>query len=70
MPFLEHVSTAIDRAVVELVSQGRGIVSIEILKDERSASEYLGRCAEENAVTRYCPSNTKGDFRCGSRRNC
>ena len=39
IPFLEQVSTAIDRAVVELVSQGRGIVSIELLKDEKSASE-------------------------------
>ena len=42
MPFLEHVSTVIDRAVLELVSQSRGIVLIEILKDEGSASEYFG----------------------------
>ena len=42
IPFLGQVSTAIDRALVELVSQNTGIVSIELLKDERSELEYLG----------------------------
>lgn len=35
IPFLEKVSSAIDGALVELVPQGRGIVSIELLKEEK-----------------------------------
>jgi hypothetical protein len=35
IPFLEKVSSAIDGALVELVPQGRGIVSVELLEEEK-----------------------------------
>ena len=36
IPFLEKVSSAIDGALVELVPQGRGIVSVELLEEKKS----------------------------------
>jgi hypothetical protein len=35
IPFLEKVSSAIDGTLVELVPQGRGIVSVELLEEEK-----------------------------------
>jgi hypothetical protein len=35
IPFLEKVSSAIDDALVQIVPQGRGIVSIELLEEEK-----------------------------------
>jgi hypothetical protein len=35
IPFLEKVSSAIDSALVDLVPQGRGIVSIELLAEDK-----------------------------------
>lgn len=35
IPFLERVSSAIDGALVDLVPQGRGIVSIELLAEDK-----------------------------------
>ena len=35
IPFLKKVSSAIDGALVELVPQGRGIVSVELLEEAK-----------------------------------
>jgi hypothetical protein len=35
IPFLEKVSSAIDGALVDIVPQGRGIVSVELLEEDK-----------------------------------